>query len=359
MAHFAISVPIGSWHPFLPAALASLRAQGDRVSVALLDASNDQRVMDIAEANDDWLAYRRHGPDKGQSDAILEGWENVTGDWLGWLNADDIMMPGTLETIEASLSEDSSLEIIYGHSTILDETGAMTGYHFNVAPPGPKLLQAGIISQPSCLFSRAAYDRAGGLNRDLHYVMDWDLWIRLYKSDAKFGFVDQPLSMVLWGGDTKTASLNKARRNELSALISAHAPEEAKRGTFRAFVIHAVVDMLWPPAFKAAVVKRLRHNGPQLFGFRANGQIEGAGILHLAHFDPAPKQGVKIYLAGPTDTVTVSSSAPIDRIAHEKDHIEVYFEHALPASEAYQITLKTHATGKPCSFFRAAWITQI
>jgi len=327
------------------------------VSVALLDASNDPRVLAIADANDDWLAYRRHGPDKGQSDAILEGWENVSGDWLGWLNADDIMMPGTLETIEASLSEDPSLEIIYGHSTILDETGAMTGYHFNVAPPGPKLLEAGIISQPSCLFSRAAYDRAGGLNRDLHYVMDWDLWIRLYKSEAKFGFVDKPLSMVLWGGDTKTASLNRARRDELSALIGAHAPEDAKRGTFRAFVVHAAADMIWPPVLKAAVVKRLRHNGPQLFGFRANGQIEGCGTLHLAHFDPGPKQGVKIYLTGPAEAARVSSSEPIQRIVHHSDYVELYFERAFPASEICRIDLTPDVARKPCGFIRAAWIT--
>ena len=85
MPRFAISVPVGAWHPFLPHVLASLKAQGPDVAVALLDASGDARVKALGDAEAGWLAYRRHGKDKGQSDAILEGWANVDSDWLGWL----------------------------------------------------------------------------------------------------------------------------------------------------------------------------------------------------------------------------------------------------------------------------------
>ncbi len=215
---FSIAMPIGSFHPFLADSLASLLAQKAKLNIAFLDASGDPRVKALADRFDDRLHYRRHGPDGGQSDAILEGWKHAPGDVLGWLNADDILYPDALEKALERFQREPELDVVYGHSAILDEHGRMTGYHWAVEPPGPRLLEAGIVSQPSCFFRRDAYERAGGLNADLHYTMDWDLWIRLYKSGAKFGFTDDVMSMVLWGDDTKTSSFNIERRRELRAI---------------------------------------------------------------------------------------------------------------------------------------------
>jgi hypothetical protein len=48
MPQFAFSVPVGTWHPFLAASFASLKAQGPGLAVALLDASGDPRVGRLA-----------------------------------------------------------------------------------------------------------------------------------------------------------------------------------------------------------------------------------------------------------------------------------------------------------------------
>lgn len=354
MQRFAISVPVGAWHPFLPQALASLKCQGDHVSVALLDASGDPRVKAAGDANAGWLAYRRHGADGGQSDAILEGWANLEGDWLGWLNADDILMPGALAKVRAAHAADPALDVIYGHSTIVDDRGAMTGYHFNVEPPGPRLLQAGIVSQPSCFFSRAAYDRAGGLNRNLHYTMDWDLWIRLYKDGARFGFIDTPLSMVLWAAETKTASLNRRRRDELRTLIARHAPEAAQKGTFRAFAIHALADRVWPDALKTLLLRRLRRNGPEVFGLGADGSVRGGCRLLLAHYAEAPVRGLTIRFDGAPGDLELESSQPLKTIARQKRRLDAIFRTPLGAAELVEVRL----TAASPSYLRSAgWIT--
>ena len=356
MTRFSISVPVGSWHPFLPACLESLRAQGDCVRVALLDASGDERVKEIGRRYDDWLAYRRHGPDLGQTDAILEGWANVDGDWLGWLNADDLLMPGALAKIVQAQASDPSLQVIYGHSLILDEDAAMTGYHFNVKPPSDALLQEGIISQPSCLFSRAACESVGSLNRDLHYVMDWDFWIRMYKAGVTFGFVEHTLSMVLWGGDTKTASLNKRRRQELRTLIAQHAPDAAQSGTFRAFAIHALADRMWPRPLQEAMVRRLRRGGPRVFGLRADGAIGDGCYLSLAHFDPEPKTGLRIELSRPGDGLKISADRPVQDIRSDRAHSDIIFKTPVSAGETCVIDLKSE-TPDAQLFRRAVWIT--
>lgn len=354
MQRFAISIPVGAWHPFLPQALASLRCQGGDVAVALLDASGDPRVKAAGDAHADWLAYRRHAPDRGQSDAILEGWAHLQGDWLGWLNADDILMPGALDQVRAANAADPALEVIYGHSTILDETGAMTGYHFNVEPPGPRLMQAGIVSQPSCFFSRAAYERAGGLNRDLHYTMDWDLWIRLFKHGARFGFVDAPLSMVLWAADTKTASLNQRRRDELRSLIALHAPDTAQKQTFRAFAIHALADRIWPDGLKRLLLRRLRQRGPVVFGLGADGSVREGCCLNLAHYSEAPAKGLAIRFDGDPRALELDSSQPFKTVSRQTGRLDAVFQSPLGAAEMIEVRLRTASA----TYFRSAtWIS--
>ena len=117
---YSISVPIGAWNDLLPATLKSLLCQSEPVQIALLDASNDPRVESIADEYDHLLAYRRHGPDLGQSDAIIEGWQNTDGEILGWLNADDSLFPHAMQIASERFSSNPSLDLVYGHSTIID-----------------------------------------------------------------------------------------------------------------------------------------------------------------------------------------------------------------------------------------------
>lgn len=345
MTHsFAISMPIGAWHPFLPSALESLKAQDVPLNVAFLDASGDPRVKAFADENDDWLAYRRHGPDNGQSDAIIEGWENTQSEWLGWLNADDILMPGALEAVVSQLTEKPETDIIYGHSSIIDESGAMTGYHFSVEPPGPRLLESGIVSQPSCFFRREAYENVGGLNRDLHYVMDWDLWIRLYKDGAKFQFIDDVLSMVLWAADTKTASWNDARRKEIKTLISEHAPEEMQKKIFRSFSVAALTDKV-PNAFRQHATNYVRRRGQVIRGVRSDGAIMGTAELIHVHYLQTPATGVELRFDAPVERSSVRSDRSAGVTIIEPGRIELHFAEPLPAGEICRVAVDAPNNG--------------
>ncbi len=335
----AISVPIGAWHPFLPSALESLKAQGDSVRVALLDASGDARVEALADSYDDMIAYRRHGQDGGQSDAILEGWNALDGDWLGWLNADDMLTPDAISHVKRQLNEDPSIDVIYGHSAILDESSAMTGYHFNVEPPGPKLLSAGIISQPSCFFRRESYQKVGGLNPDLHYVMDWDLWIRLYQSGAKFEFIDECLSFVLWAKGTKTASLNRARRAELNNLIAQHAPEANQKPVFRDFIIHAVSDRLYPLSLRRKVQRRLRSVSGAPFGIRGDGLIMQEAAILFAHYGNCQMSAAEIRLDGEEAELGFDCSLGIRKVTKTKKFVRLEFEKPLQVGQICKIVL--------------------
>lgn len=339
--NFSISVPIGAYHPFLPYCLKSLRAQKAPLRVALLDASGDDRVKEIADAFDDIIAYRRHGPDNGQSAAILEGWANTDGDVLGWLNADDILFPNALSEAKGAFEKDPQCDVIYGHSTILDDDNAMIGYHWAVEPPSQRLFESGIISQPSCFFKRAAYEKIGGLNEDLHYTMDWDLFIRLYKSGAQFSFLDAPLSQVLWADDTKTASFNSQRRQELRNIIAEHAPKEKQRKIFRSFAIHNMLGRLRPDFIKNSVTRLLVRGRRSIYGLAADGVIAENAKLHLLHYDDVPKSGIVINCNNPDHISQITIDGAPQKFSPHDAGIKLNFATPLAEEIPVEINVET------------------
>ena len=185
-----------------------------------MDASDDHRVVDIADKSGIDFAYRRHGPDQGQAAAIAEGWRNTTGKYLGWLNADDVLFPSALHCAAEAFSSTDAPDVLYGDSTILNYDGATIGVHGQIFEVSSSIFRSNPISQPSCFFRRDLVERIGGLDESLHYTMDWDLWVRLYEAGAKFQKSERYLSAVYCGNGTKTSQLSMERLREIILLMS-------------------------------------------------------------------------------------------------------------------------------------------
>lgn len=221
--NFAAAVPVGAWHDFLPSTFESLASQNIPLQVALLDASNDPRVAAAADASGIKFIYRRHGSDVGQSDAIKEGWRHTDADVVFWLNSDDRLLPGALALVSAAFQSEPGPDVVYGGSDFIDALGRRIGSHDQVEDISALLLRSNIISQPSCFARRAAVEQVGGLDGSLHYVMDWDLWVRLYRDGARFVRVDETLSAVYMGEGTKTEHVAPDRLSEVFNLVHRNA----------------------------------------------------------------------------------------------------------------------------------------
>ncbi|MEZ5895351.1 MAG: glycosyltransferase [Parvularculaceae bacterium] len=349
---FAISVPVGAYHPLLKSCLASLARQRADVAVAFLDASGDPRVAQLADQYAGLFAYRRHGPDKGQSDAILEGWRNVPGDVLGWLNADDFLYPGALDLVAEKFAADAGVDIVFGHSAICDATGAMTGYHSAVRADAEQLRVGGSISQPSCLFKRDAYERAGGLDIDRHFTMDWDLWLRLLQSGARFEFLDRPLSVVFWGDGTKTASFNSRRREELRSLIERFTPADQRARVFRGFATQATLDLYCPPALRKFLQRHLGRNRTEIFGMTSSGAIDKQASIHWFHFRPKPTKAISVEFDAPCE-VEIAADREIATAEPAGAAYRVAFAAPVGPGEVVELIIRPHADVR---FVKADWI---
>jgi glycosyltransferase involved in cell wall biosynthesis len=216
MLTFAIVIPNYNQSHFLPWALESLRHQSVPLNVALMDGGSTDNFEEVAKRFSDDITCLKSGPDGGQSAAIKEGKTLLSGDIVAWINADDYYFPGALEKVAAAFEKDPSLDVVYGNAIHVDSDGIFQSYFFPIQEfDGRDLIRSCFICQPACFVRRKAYEKIGGINPNLKYTMDWDLWHRLSLSGAKFKYIRELLAAVRYYHGTKTMSGDGQRYKEI------------------------------------------------------------------------------------------------------------------------------------------------
>ncbi len=155
--------------------------------------------------------------DNGQTEAIMKGFRMANGEVLAWLNSDDTYLPGVLQQAAAAFAKEPGAIVLYGRSYFTDVEGKVIGKYPTEPFDVRRLAQFNFICQPSTFFRKSALDAVGGLDRALHYVMDYDLWIRLARK-FEFTYLPQYLSNYRLHEESKTISPKASLANHKEAL---------------------------------------------------------------------------------------------------------------------------------------------
>lgn len=183
----SIVVPSFNQARWLTSCLDSILGQGNSdVEVILIDGGSTDCTQEIIRRYAGRLAYSISEQDRGQSHALNKGFARATGSWLGWLNSDDLLLPGAIDAMRRMIRQVPGGEWFAGSGWFIDEQGERVKHY--AAPAKP--LSATDLSpwthnwfaQPGSFFSRALFEKAGPyLREDLRYAMDLDLWLRMAK----------------------------------------------------------------------------------------------------------------------------------------------------------------------------------
>lgn len=204
----AIAIPSLGQRQFLGAALDSL--DGSRVAIvrAVLDAGSRDGSRELIEARSSELAFWRSAPDGGQAAAVNEGILRLCAlhpevKAVGWLNADDVFLPGGVDRLWQALVEHPDWLVASGRASLVSESGAVEG-EIETEPFSPdRFARACTICQPATLIRRSAWEQAGGLDASLHMCFDYDLWWRISRL-GPIGYVDAVVAASRDHGETKT-----------------------------------------------------------------------------------------------------------------------------------------------------------
>ncbi len=167
--------------PYLEQTLKSVLDQDyPNLEYFVFDAGSKDGSAEIIHRYADRLAYHEIAPDRGQSDAIEKGWRRATGEILCWLNSDDYFLPGALQTAAQAFRTDPQLVMLCGTIAIVDGQGRTLRHKRPPALTTERLLPwGGVPGQAAVFLHRRVFDEIGGPRVDLHYVLDWELWLRV------------------------------------------------------------------------------------------------------------------------------------------------------------------------------------
>jgi len=174
---------------YLEETVTSVVAQRSQIhQIIAIDGGSTDGSVPILQRWSQYFDYCHSRPDNGQADAIRQGFSRATGDFLYWINSDDVLLPGAIERVRSVLAKDPSLDAITGWQVFINEQSRITRVR-RVPAESPHWFWWGIehVSQPACFFRRATYEEVGGLDPSLHCTLDTDLWHRMLAANKHWG----------------------------------------------------------------------------------------------------------------------------------------------------------------------------
>jgi glycosyltransferase involved in cell wall biosynthesis len=197
---------------WLPEAIASVRDQGyPDLEHLVVDGGSTDGSLEVLRASPSALRWTS-GPDAGQAAALNRGFSTATGEVLGWLNADDLLLPGALARIGRAF-EDPAVEAVCGWSLVVDEEGRRVGAQVHPQPTRETLLLRPRLAQETVYWRRSVLERVGPLDESLHLCLDRDYWLRM----AEAGVVPRLLRRFLAAYRVHGAQKGATRRDEARA----------------------------------------------------------------------------------------------------------------------------------------------
>ena len=163
-------------------------SNGEAIELIICDAKSKDNSVEIIKKYARRLAWWCSEKDGGQSAAFNKGFSHSAGKYLTWLNADDLMVAGSLLAVTNEMKRHPDCQWF-------------TGNYFRFVPSGkvqqmnwgpnyyPKWLQWKcspiVVFGPTTFFSKKIFDEAGGFLEELQNGMDNYLWVKFILAGIK------------------------------------------------------------------------------------------------------------------------------------------------------------------------------
>ena len=218
----SIVTPSYNCAPFLEECIESVLAQDyPNIEYIIMDGGSTDGTPAILDRYRDRIARIHSAPDFGQGQAINRGLAAASGEIVAFLNADDAYLAGAVSAAVRELAAHPQAAVVYGNAFHVAENGATLAPYPTQDFDRAALRRSCYICQPAAFVRRQAFERAGALNPALHYVLDYDLWIRL-AAVGEFLRIDPYLAKSRVHGASKSVTDRAAFYREIFALLLRH-----------------------------------------------------------------------------------------------------------------------------------------
>jgi GT2 family glycosyltransferase len=182
----SVVTPTGGAVPYLRQTIESVLRQGyPGLEYTVTHDGTNRGAADTVAAYERRLRQLEVRPDRGQPNAIAEGFARSEGEIMGWLNSDDVLLPGALACVGRYMAENPGVDVVYGYRVLLDADDRDVGIWVTAPHCASSLQWYDFVPQETVFWRRSLWERVGGIDERLTLAFDWDLFSRFHRSGAK------------------------------------------------------------------------------------------------------------------------------------------------------------------------------
>jgi len=188
----------------------------------IMDGGSTDNSLDIIKKYESHLTHWQSNKDKGQADAINHGFAIATGDILCWLNSDDFYALDTLKFVGENLNP-KNIEVLFGEvNHYKEKDGSFKMSNVKNKLDNYELELYDYIIQPGSFWTKKVWELNGQLDINLHFVFDWDWFLKAKKLNTKFTYHNRTMSVYRIHDAHKTSSGGEKRQREIEYILKTY-----------------------------------------------------------------------------------------------------------------------------------------
>jgi glycosyltransferase involved in cell wall biosynthesis len=220
----SIIIPNLNSGPLLERAIQSLIAQNyPNLQLILVDGVSTDESAQTIQRHRSLFDHVIIEKDKCIAEALNKGFALATGNILGWLCADDELLPGALHEVVRVFEADQNIDVVTGACQRVFPDGSPL-----LCPPHPEAWEIiGIqdqIEQSATFWKRDLQKKVGPLSTNYSLAFDWDFWNRFKLAGAHPATTEQVLSRYHFSTTNKTGTAGRTFANEAFQILRQYGP---------------------------------------------------------------------------------------------------------------------------------------
>ena len=192
MVKVSVITPVYNAEKYISEAIESVLNQSyEDFEVIVIDDGSKDNTLSIIKKYNRKIRWKSQ-ENKGQASAINEGIKMAKGEYVAYLDADDVCMPDRLEIQVKYLDERRNVGLVYSSFYQINSSGEIQ--RFIRAHPYDDfvLLQEDYIARSTVMHRKKCLDEVGLFDESITGDDDWDMWIRVSEKFG-IGYVEKPL----------------------------------------------------------------------------------------------------------------------------------------------------------------------
>lgn len=196
----SIIVPSLNQGQFLERAIRSILNQNyPCFELIIVDGGSSDDTMQVINKYESFLSRWVSEPDRGQAHALNKGLRLLTGDFVGWMNADDAYWSNAFIEFGDIVTKHPEFDIYYANKVNIDEHDRILG-RVKYARPAKGFMKFYAKYRGMTFCNQAAFFRStvfrdvGDFDERFQIGMDLDLFFRCIMADMRFHH-----SNKIWG----------------------------------------------------------------------------------------------------------------------------------------------------------------